>query len=50
MKQSASFEDVIDRLRPHTVPSGYTYSTWKPGMFTAYVYVLRSPIDVHVKS
>ena len=27
----ASIHDVICRLRPKTVPSGYTYKTWIPG-------------------
>lgn len=31
MSQGATFEDVVDRLRPRTVSRGYTYSCWKPG-------------------
>lgn len=26
-----SWNDIIHRLRSSTVPSGYTFSTWKPG-------------------
>ena len=25
------FADIIDRVRPHTVPSGYPYHRWNPG-------------------
>lgn len=26
-----SMDDIVDRLRPRTVPSGYPYCTWKAG-------------------
>ena len=26
------FTDIIDRLRPRTVPSGYSYHRWNTGM------------------
>jgi len=32
-RQGISFEDIVERLRPRTVPSGYTYHNWTPGMF-----------------
>lgn len=32
-QMGASTEDVISRLRPRTVPSGYSYNTWISGMF-----------------
>ena len=34
MEHGATLSDVIDRLRPRTVPSGYTYSMWKLGKIT----------------
>ena len=27
----ATMGDVVDRLRPHTVPQGYQYHNWKSG-------------------
>ena len=30
--QGIEWSDVIARLRPQTVPSGYAFSSWKPGM------------------
>lgn len=27
-----SMDNIIDRLRTRTVPSGYTYHTWKKGV------------------
>ena len=33
MNQGASFEDAVERLRPRTVPPGYSFHTWKSGMF-----------------
>lgn len=41
MEQGATFEDVIDRLRPRTVPSGYTYSNWKSGMVDINFFLVR---------
>ena len=29
--QGLEWSDIIARLRPQTVPSGYAYSPWKPG-------------------
>lgn len=31
MGEGATMEEVIDRLRPCTVPPGYTCNTWSPG-------------------
>ncbi len=31
--QGATFEDVVDRLRPRTVPPGYLYNSWKAGTY-----------------
>ena len=30
--QGIEWSDIIARLRPRTVPSGYTFSPWKPGI------------------
>ena len=36
-----SMEDVVDRLRPRTVPTGYVFTNWKPGWFyIVHVYTL----------
>ena len=32
-EQGASMEDIVDRLRPRTVPPGYPYTTWKHRWF-----------------
>lgn len=40
MNQGASFEDVVDRLRPRTVPLGYLFHTWKPGIIMSILYRL----------
>ena len=31
LKQGATLFDAVDRLRPRTVPPGYTPHTWTPG-------------------
>ena len=31
-KENLSWEDILSRLRPRTVPPGYTYHPWKQGM------------------
>ena len=31
MANGISWKDIIQRLRPRTVPSGYAYCTWHPG-------------------
>lgn len=28
-----TWKDILKYLRPRTVPSGYKYHTWKPGLF-----------------
>ena len=38
-------QDIFSRLRSRTVPAGYAYTTWKPGMVTmsvlhAHVHIL----------
>ena len=33
LSHDVTFDDIIDRLRPRTVPSGYTYSNWKTGTY-----------------
>ena len=30
--QGVGWSDVVSRLRPHTVPPGYTFCTWRVGM------------------
>lgn len=35
MQSGATIEDVIDRLRTRTVPNGYSYRTWIPGIWHA---------------
>ena len=32
MRQGLNWKDIIQRLRPKTVPSGYVYHTWSPGV------------------
>lgn len=29
--EGISMSDIVDRLRPRTVPSGYKFHTWTPG-------------------
>ena len=31
-RQELEWKDILSRLRPRTVPSGYTYHPWKTGM------------------
>ena len=31
-EEGATEEDIHCRLRCHTVPDGYSYTTWKPGV------------------
>ena len=40
MNEKASLMDVVVRLRPRTVPSGYKYHTWKAGTLT-YMYMYK---------
>ena len=37
-RQEIDFKDIVERLRPRTVPTGYTYHNWTPGM-VANVYI-----------
>lgn len=30
-EKGATLTDIISRLRPRTVPRGYTFHTWRPG-------------------
>ena len=39
LSHDITFDDIIDRLRPHTVPSGYTYSSWKTGTYYNYIII-----------
>ena len=32
-EQGISMRDIVQRLRPRTVPAGYVYHTWTPGMW-----------------
>lgn len=32
--QGIEWSDIIRRLRPRTVPTGYTYCPWKPGKYS----------------
>ena len=32
MRQGVNWKDIIQCLRPKTVPSGYVYHTWSPGV------------------
>jgi len=32
-EQEISKEDIFHRLRPRTVPPGYTFHTWKSGIY-----------------
>ena len=34
LAQDIDWSDIISRLRPRTVPSGYTFCLWKSGKFT----------------
>ena len=31
--------DIVDRLRPRTVPPGYNHHTWKEGMYIQCIYI-----------
>ena len=42
-----SWKDIIQRLRTSTVPSGYTFSTWKPGL-GCYKWWLLIILHTHV--
>ena len=33
MRQGIDWKDIVERLRPRTVPPGYVYHTWTPGMY-----------------
>lgn len=33
LRDGVSMEDIIDRLRCWTVPSGYAFHTWREGMY-----------------
>ena len=37
-----SEQDIFSRLRSRTVPAGYAYTTWKPGMITMFVLHVRT--------
>jgi len=36
--QGISMKDIVDRLRPRTVPSGYTFHVWKEGIYDKACY------------
>ena len=38
-EQGISMEDILQRLRPRTVPPGYKFHTWKPGMYAMLFYL-----------
>ena len=48
-QNGVSIEDSIDRIRPRTVPTGYSFSNWRPGMHSnnllidskSYLYLIR---------
>lgn len=42
MRQGLNWKDIIQRLRPKTVPSGYVYHTWSPGKTEEFEDQLRS--------
>jgi len=36
----ATMQDVVDRLRPRTVPPGYVFHTWKAGKFPSFIIII----------
>ena len=38
-REGAENEDVIARLRPKTVPQGFTPQNWIPGRFYTFVFI-----------
>lgn len=38
LQMGLSMTDVVSRLRTRTVPKGYSYHMWKPGMYSNSYY------------
>ena len=47
-KQGISFQDIVQRLRPRTVPSGYAYHNWIPGKLIHAVCICRKVNHISV--
>ena len=44
-KQGLDWKDVLNRLRPRTVPPGYTYHPWKAGIANSFLVKWKSHLD-----
>jgi len=47
MKQGVGMKDIVDRLRPRTVPSGYEYHTWTAGTVCDRICEKESSTQTH---
>lgn len=48
-KQGICMEDIVDRLRPRTVPAGYSFLPWKPGIIIPVPIILFYSVVIGTK-
>ena len=47
-KQGLDWKDILNRLRPRTVPPGYTYHPWKSGIASSFLVKWKSHFDYNI--
>ena len=47
-KQGLDWKDILNRLRPRTVPPGYTYHPWKAGIASSFLVKWKSNLDYNI--